>query len=89
MECVSEDLVELLLILLWVGHRGRLCADEGEVGVASHWDAHCHQPVDDPFWKGFMLGNENCADGEASTGLPGFIGCLATPEESAVSTDLR
>ena len=75
-ECVSEDLVELLLILLWVGHRRDVYADEGEVGVACHWDAHGHQPVADPFWNDFKLGDENCADGEANTGLPGFIGCL-------------
>ena len=88
-ECVSEDLVELLLILLWVGRRRGICADEGEVGVACQRDAHGHQPVADPFWKGFKLGDENCADGEANTRLTGFIGCLATPEESVASTDLR
>ena len=82
MERVSEDLVELLLILLWVGHRWDVCADEGEVGVACQWDAHGHQPVVGHFWKGFKLGDENSADGEANTGLPGFIGCLATSKES-------
>ena len=37
-ESVSEDLVELLLILLWEGHRRGVCADEGEVGVACQWE---------------------------------------------------
>ena len=78
---VSEDLVELLLILLWVGHRWDVCADEDEVGAAPQWDAHGHQPVVDPFRKGFELGDENCGDGEAITGLPGFIGCLATQKK--------
>jgi len=73
-ECVSDDLVKWLLLLLWVAHRRG--ADEGEVGVACQWDAHGHQPVVDPFWKGFKLGDENCADGEANIGLPGFIGCF-------------
>ena len=88
-ECVFEDLVELLLILLWEGCRRGVCADEVEVGVACQWDVHGHRPVADPFWKGFKFGDENCADGEANTGLPGFIGCPATPEESVASTDLR
>ena len=59
------------------------------MGVACQWDAHCHQPVADPFWNGFKLGDEICVDGEANTGLPGFISCLATPEESVAPTSAR
>ena len=91
MECVPEDFVELLLILLCVGHRRDVCADEGEVDVACQWDAHGHQPVVDPFWKGSKLGDEKCVRmaKPAPASLGSSAALIATPEESVASTNLR